>query len=128
MDEGEGDESEEEGIKFVETGEDTPLAFESSEQPFYLVAFLVQLLVVLPGVPSGAQRGHHRHISQVQRELPGFVALVGPVHHQVTFSGLCAVSQCYLGSLARYPRALQHGVIHPHEESGLTARSFPCHR
>ena len=53
MDEGEGDERLENGVEFAEAGEDPSVASQSSEQSFDLVAFLVDLLVVIPTGPGG---------------------------------------------------------------------------
>ena len=47
-DEGEVEEAEEEDIEFLEAGEDSTEALESSEEPLYLVARLVKGAIIFP--------------------------------------------------------------------------------
>jgi hypothetical protein len=51
-DEGEGEEAEEEDIKFLEAGEDSAEAFEPPEEPLDFVALLVKSAGVFPGVDA----------------------------------------------------------------------------
>ena len=85
-DEGEGEEAEEEDIELFEPGEDSAEAFESSEQALDLVAFLVEGAVVFPGFDAIGLRRNHRNHAQAEHQLPGLVALVGPIHqHRQAF-------------------------------------------
>ena len=74
------DEPEEEGIELVKPGEDSSEGFQAAEQPLHLVALAVQLPVVRPGGNSVPLRWDHGRESQLQRQLAGFISLVGPVH------------------------------------------------
>src|SRR5580765_333641 len=82
-DQREADEADEQGVELVEAREDAPEAFEAPEQPLDLVAALVHLAVVLPGLYSGPGRRHDRDEAQIEGELDRLVARVGTVHQQV---------------------------------------------
>ena len=82
-DQGEMNKSHEHHVKLLEPGEDAAEAFEAAKQPLNFVSPLVHLSVVLPGLDPGGLGRHDRDESQVQRQLPGFVALVGAIHQQV---------------------------------------------
>src|SRR6476646_7787144 len=82
-DQREADEADEQCVELVEAREDAPEAFEAPEQPLDLVAALVHLAVVLPGLYSGPGRRHDRDEAQIEGELDRLVARVGTVHQQV---------------------------------------------
>ncbi len=63
-------------------------SLETAEQPFDLVASLVHLLVVLPGVTAGDLGRNHRQVSQIQGQLAGVLTLISAVHHQERLLGL----------------------------------------
>ncbi len=65
-DECEQDESEEDGVEFLEAREDSAEALQTTKQPFDFVAPLVHLPVVLPWVDTRTQRRHHGFIPQLQ--------------------------------------------------------------
>ena len=81
-DEREDDEAEEHDVELLEAGEDAPEALEAPEEPLDLVAPLVHLPVVLPGVDSVALGRHHGVEAEVQGQLACGVVLVGLVHDQ----------------------------------------------
>src|SRR5690606_2774168 len=58
-------------------------AFQSAKQPLDLVAPLVHFAVVLPGLQARGQGWHDRDKPQIERQLPGLVALVRAIHDQV---------------------------------------------
>ena len=66
------------------------LAFEPSEQTFYLVAFLVYLPVVVPGITAVALGWNHRGEPEIRNQLACFVAFIGPVGYQEPVLGLAA--------------------------------------
>ena len=82
-DEGEVDKSDEHDVKLFESREDAPKALEPAEQPFDLVAPFVQGTVVLPRPDSVLLGWHHRAKAEGERQLPGLIAFVRPVHQQV---------------------------------------------
>jgi len=82
-DESEVDEGEEHEVEFFESGEDAPESFQSSKEPLYLVSFLIHRLVVEPRFQPVALGRHHRNPAEIQRQLPGFVVLVRPIHDQM---------------------------------------------
>jgi hypothetical protein len=65
---------------FSKRGEDSAEALEPSEQPFDLVAFLVESTVVGPRFDAVGFGRHHRNHSQLEYELPGLISLIGAVH------------------------------------------------
>jgi len=80
------DEGEEHEIELVEAGRDSAKAFESSEESFDFVAFLVQHPVVIPGVVAVALGWDDWGVAQVLCQVPGLIILVGAVHDQGTSS------------------------------------------
>ena len=74
------DECEKDDVEFVEAGEDTAEAFESAEEPFYLIASAIHGFVVLPGIQSVALGRNDWDEAKIQSQLAGLVILVGPVH------------------------------------------------
>jgi hypothetical protein len=81
-DEGEGEKAEEQDIEFLEAGEDAPVAFESAEEPFDLIALSVESAIVTPGIDAVAFRRPNRNHAQFKHQLARLVALVGAVHDQ----------------------------------------------
>ena len=79
-DEGEVEESEEEDIEFLEAGEDSSEAFEPSEESLDLVALLVEGAVVFLRLDAVGLGRNHRHHSEAEHQLPGFVAFVGAIN------------------------------------------------
>ena len=69
-------------VELVEPREEAPIALESPEQPFDLVAKLVGFPVIFPFDFPVRLRRHDRRHSNVADELAGLVALVGAVHRQ----------------------------------------------
>jgi len=77
------DEADEHDVELLKATEDSAKALESPKQSLDLVAPLVHLPVVLPGLnPVGLGR-HYRHKPQVQCQLARLVAFVRTVHQQV---------------------------------------------
>jgi len=79
-DEREVDKGHEHDIELLEPREDSAETFESTEQPFDLIAPLVHDLVVLPRRDSILFGWYHRDETKVECELPSLVAFVRPVH------------------------------------------------
>ena len=79
-DESEVEEANEQHVEFLEPGEDSAEAFEPSEQPFDLVAFLVECAVVLPGFDAIGLGWNDRNHAQIDHQLPCLVSLVRPIH------------------------------------------------
>ncbi len=86
-DQGEGEETQEQYVQLFEAGEDSAEAFETAEEPLDLIAFAVHGFVVLPGLQPIAFGWDHGNKAEIQRQLPGFAILVGPVHDQVQGCG-----------------------------------------
>jgi len=86
-DEREVDEGDEHEIELLEAREDAPESFESTEQPFDLIAPLVPGAVVLPGGDATLFGWDYRDKAEVECELPGLVAFVGTVHDQMQRPG-----------------------------------------
>ena len=76
-------EGEEDEVELFEAGEDATKAFESTEEPFYFIAFLVEGTIIFPRAPmrldSGRDNWNH---AEIENQLPGQVILVGFVHQQ----------------------------------------------
>jgi len=70
-------------VEFLEAGEDATKAFQTAKQPLDFVSPFVNRFAVVPGGYTGRLGRHDRNKSQIQRQLPGFVALVSAVHDQV---------------------------------------------
>ena len=69
-------------VELFEPREDAAVAFEAPEKALDLVARLVGCAVVVPfDQPVGLGR-HLRVHTEVERQLPGLVALIGAVHDQ----------------------------------------------
>jgi len=82
-DQREADEADEHDVEFVESREDAAESFEATEQPLHLVASLVHLTVVLPGIEPGLGCRHHRDEPEIKRELASLVAGIGAVDQQM---------------------------------------------
>jgi len=68
-DQSEADEAVEHEVKLLEAREDAPVALEAAKQALDLVAPLVHLAVVLPGLNAGAKRWHYWDVAQVESQL-----------------------------------------------------------
>jgi hypothetical protein len=75
------EECEEDDIEFLETGEDEAEAFQSPEESFDLIAFLVEGAIVLPRMqPVGLGRDHRNHdllLSSIFRHGPVRYSILG---------------------------------------------------
>jgi hypothetical protein len=79
-DEGEGEEAEEEDIEFLESGEDSAEALQSSKQPLDLIALLVKRTIVLPRLDAVGLGWNDRDHAEAEHQLSGFVAFIGSIH------------------------------------------------
>ena len=70
-------------IEFLEPREDTAKPFEPTEQPFDLIAPLVDDPVVLPRRDAILLGWYDGDEAEVERQLPSLVAFVSPVHQQM---------------------------------------------
>ena len=82
-DENEADESEKHEVELLEAREDAAVALESAEQSLDLIAALVHGAVIVPRLKAIGLWWDDGNEAQVQSELAGFVAFVGPVHQQM---------------------------------------------
>lgn len=82
-DQSEVDKGNEHYIEFVKTREDAPKALQAAEQSLDFVSTFVHFAVVLPGLNACTQWRHDRDEAKIERELPGFIALVRFVHQEV---------------------------------------------
>jgi hypothetical protein len=82
-DQGEVEESEEDDIEFIETGEDAAEAFEPAEEPLDLVALAVQSLIVEPRMQAIVAGRNDREEAEVQSQLERSVVLVGAVQDEM---------------------------------------------
>jgi hypothetical protein len=77
------DERGEHRVEFVEVGKDVPKAFEATEGTFDFIAPAIPHAILLPRrKPVGIGRDNGS-AAKFQSQLPGFVALIGPLHEQV---------------------------------------------
>jgi hypothetical protein len=79
-DEHEGEEADEEGVKFLESGEDAAVAFEPSEEAFDLIALGVEGAVQAPGRDAVGLGRHdrillftHLHVDPIYRNYMDIV-------------------------------------------------------
>jgi hypothetical protein len=101
------EEADEEYVELLEPGEDSAEALESSEQPFDLVAFLVESTVVSPGFDAVGLWRNHRNHPQIEHQLPCLIALIGSIHqHRQAFrhSGKLPQQLPAFGSIVRVAR------------------------
>src|SRR6476620_12374530 len=82
-DEGEIDEGDKHHVEFLESRENASKSLQPSEQSLDLVASLVHRTVVFPRIDSIAFGRNDGNEVQVQRQLPGLVALVCTIHEQM---------------------------------------------
>ena len=75
-------------VEFVVAGEDPSVSFEPSDEPFYLVSFLVGLPVVCPGLFAVALGWDDRGVVEVEGQLACLVPFVGPIRDQEPAFGL----------------------------------------
>jgi hypothetical protein len=59
--------------------------FKRRKQALDLVSLLVEFAIIIPGFAPIRFGGNDRNHVQLQHQLPGFIAFVGPVHHQRNF-------------------------------------------
>ena len=86
-DENEMNEAREHDIEFFKAGKDAAEAFQTAEEAFDFMAFLVEGFVVFPrGNPVGFWR-HHRRQSKLKSQLAGFIPLTRSIHDQMTGRG-----------------------------------------
>jgi len=76
----------EQDIEFFKPREDAPKSLEPTEQPFDLIASLLQGSIVLPGRESIVLGRHHRHIPSLHGQFPRRVAFIRPIHQQVDWA------------------------------------------
>ena len=69
-------------FEFVVADKDTPVAFDSAEEPFYFVSPFVYLPVVVPGIASVGAGWDDRGVAGREGHLPCFVSLVRSVCYQ----------------------------------------------
>ena len=69
-------------VQLLESGEDAPESFESSEEAFDFIAPAIHDTVVLPRLDPIGFGWHNGDEPQVQRKLPGFIAFIRPIHQQ----------------------------------------------
>jgi len=81
-DECEVDEGGEHDVELVEAREDPSEALEPAKETFDLVASTVEHLVEAPRMASRLDGWDDGREAQIQRQLPGLVALIGPIHDQ----------------------------------------------
>jgi len=82
-DQGEQDEGGEHHVELVKSGEDAAEAFQAAEEAFDFVAPPIHDRVVFPRAHTVGLGWHDGDIAQIQGQLPGFVALISPVHDQM---------------------------------------------
>ena len=82
-DESKIDERSKHNIKLIISGRHAPETFKSTEQAFYLIAFFVQFMVIIPRANPAWIRGNDRIIAETFNKSLCFVALIGPVHYDV---------------------------------------------
>jgi len=70
-------------VELLEAGEDPAEAFETTKQSFNFVSPFVDRLAVMPSSDAVGLGRYDGRESQVEGQLPGFIALVGPIHDQM---------------------------------------------
>jgi len=103
-DQGEMDKRGEHYVELLEAGEDPAEALEAAEQSHDFVAPLVDRLAVTPSSDAGGLGRHDRCKSQVEGQLPGFIALVGSIHYQMHRAVLAAQLREQLATFGRIVR------------------------
>jgi len=84
---GPDDKSGEQHIEFVEAAKDPAVGLQTAEKPLNFIAAAIHHPVICPRNKALGIGGYHRHIPQVIRQTPRFIAFVSPVHDQVTTRG-----------------------------------------
>ena len=69
-------------VQLLESGEDAPESLEPSEEAFDFIAPAIHDTVVFPRLDPIGFGWHNGDEPQVQRKLPGFLALIRPIHQQ----------------------------------------------
>ncbi len=85
--ESEVDKGEKDNIKFIIAGENAAEAFDTPKQPLDLIALLVQLLIIVPGIFPVLLRWNNRHIPKGQSQGSRFVTFISPIHQQMNWTG-----------------------------------------
>ena len=81
-DESEAEEGKKDAVEFFEAGEDAAIAFESSEEPFDLVAFAIEYAVIAPRVDTVGLGWNHGNHAEFEHQLSCFIAFISTVHQQ----------------------------------------------
>jgi hypothetical protein len=76
------DKADEHQVELIEAGEDPAESLEAPEQALDLMAFAVHGPVPFPWGKAVGFRWQDGQVAQVQRQLAGFVACLGPIHDQ----------------------------------------------
>ena len=85
--ESEVDKGEKDNIKFIIAGENAAKAFDTPKQPLDLIALLVQLLIIAPGIFPVLLRWNNRHIPKRQSQGSRFVTFLSPIHQPMNWTG-----------------------------------------
>lgn len=85
--ESEVDKGEKDNIKFIIAGENAAKAFDTPKQPLDLIALLVQLLIIVPGIFPVLLQWNNRHIPKRQSQGSRFVTFISPIHQQMNWTG-----------------------------------------
>ena len=81
------DKGEKDNIKFIIAGENAAKASDTPKQPLDLIALLVQLLIIVPGIFPVLLRWNNRHIPKRQSQGSRFVTFISPIHQQMNRTG-----------------------------------------
>ncbi len=81
-DESEGDESHKDHIEFVESREDSTIAFQTPKQSLHFVSLFIHLLVVLPRINTAFLRRRYRLHSHFHCLLAVRIAFIRSIHQQ----------------------------------------------
>jgi hypothetical protein len=76
------DERDEHALELFKPRENAPKSLEPTEQPFDLVASLLQGAIVFPWRASIVLGRHHRHRPSIPGQLPRGIAFIRPIHQQ----------------------------------------------
>ena len=80
------DERDEHDIEFFKPREEAPESLEPAEQPFDLIATLIQGAIICPWRESIVLGRDHRHIPSFHGQLPRRIAFIRPIHQQVDWA------------------------------------------
>ncbi len=79
-DQSEIDEKHEHYVELIESREDSTIALQPPEKPFYLISPLVHLPIVFPRRNSGRLGWHHWSHAKIQDQLTSFFSLICTIH------------------------------------------------